>query len=932
MTTPQTTLKIPVFTPDSTTGQETVFRAADDYSISDQRPCLLLRSGDVAEWQISLPATVADQAGGAALVIDACLGIHADHAYADRHINSMLRITINDTLIFDGVHHWRSHPETVAFWNPFDFPFGPHVLRPGKNRIRLENTTSRAGLGEFFDPDLGATLGLAEVEQRLGALYLADLQLRQLPAVAAELALGGVPRSAIAGKSVIVEVCHPRAEETIRPVNLQNTRVSFLGDAFEFGMQRALFRLVPLLPGRECRLDFLVSNQLLTCSIPVIYPDTQAAALSTGPGAESTYWHHLLTAAQGFFTENQGTCLRICIDDFLANLHFIPPADWYPLITYLIRREREICLLRHRTPPYSRILPEHLAELAELAGDRFIGTTLPEFSNFLATDSTSAANLQRRLQQFLAAFKKRLKETRLPGQAVVTFDSAGALAGHYYRCGLDMHVTELGPRCNCFEESCCRGAAGVHGKPWGIAAAMQWYYGQGAAYPFDQARVRLARLTMLHSYFAGARHIVWEGGCFNSLPVYNYILTPETWRDQYREYDDAEPQAIRRNFSQLLEIHQALQLPAPRVRFAVLQGHHATIVGRFTTEQSTFGDLSIARSDALISVFLPHFSHGRGPTDDERPQRRWYSFTPFGQVDVIPDYTSVQHLRRYPLLAILGWNTMTEKLHRNLLAYVRHGGTLFLSLPHCVTDRGQTLRWSFFRQGDLHELAGVQVHGAGHRVDEVTFDTAEFQEDLPRKLALSSPNPLFPEDFGEDYPVFGTDVSYVAGDITITDDTEVLARGQAGNPVILSRRLGRGRVVFLNCWHHPGRGRFRQLAQGVLRSLARAVPTPLRVEDPARVISWFEYEHDAFRRFLFVNTDWTGRTPAAPVTVHTPQGSIDFTVPPDEPMQLFTDEQDFFLVPDLRQHLQSWPPPKKNPAAAFIGPVPRTVQKVAPKK
>lgn len=875
----------------------TVFRGRDDYCISDKRKSLKITGNEEVSFTFQVAENDA-RAGTAEVVIEVCLEIFDSQVYAWKHINSVLEIRINDTVIFDGIMHWRSHDETVVFWNPFDFPFDAALLRPGANTVTLVNKTSRKALGEFFDPQLLEEFSEEEAEQKLATLYLSTLQVNFKAEPPQYPVLRGVPQTAIANIPFVIEVSTGPEEAPVSVVASANARVQELGSELEFGEYRALFEVTPLQPGKACSVGLSVNGTEFSASVEKVYENFGAVDLITGPGAETTYWHQLKIAAQDFFALESGNCFRINIDDYLANLHFIPLEKWRPLISYLVRRRKHFGVNRDRVPPYSKIEHGELVELADMGGDLFMGIAVTEPINRLHELRASDTNdLAETLQNYLAYFGKQMKKVGLPGHPVTTFDCAGAGCGYYYRMGLDVYSAELGPSCNCVEEACARGAATAYDKIWGVCAAMHWYCGQGANYAYDDSRVRLAWLIMLSSYLAGSRQITFEGGCFGNLPVYNYLLTKESWRDYGRRYDDPEPTAVRRCFSQLLDFHRAQQLPSPKVRFAILQGQNDLFDGTFSNEASAHGDMSMARAWTLLKVFLPHFSFGRHGVDHGRDYRRWYSYTPYGQVDVIPDHADIEHFKKYQLLALLGWNTMSDDLYEKLFAYVENGGILFAALPHFCADTSQQHEWTFYRDGDLSKLCGIKARNIGQRLESVTFQTDMFGRHLPREYVLSRKNPLFVEDFDEKYPVFSIDVTYVTGQIEV-EDAEVLATSQHGEPVLLRRNIGKGAVYLLNSYHHIGRGHLLDLAEGILRSLIEQQAVPIAVEDSRQVVSWFEYPAKGYTRFIFLNTDWTTGGNAAPVTVRIGDNSLSFDVVEGRPVQILSDGQQHVLVTD----------------------------------
>ena len=883
-------------------GRTADFRPLDNYSIGDKRRCQVIVAGESAEFTFTLDTA---PSGTAEVVITGCLEVYDSHAYVYKHLNTIFEVRVNGTVVFDGIQHWRSHEETVAFWNPFDYPFDAALLREGTNTVTLINKTSRAALGEFYDVRLDEQFGVEEGERKLATLYLSTVEVNHVAPPVHYPVLRGVPRTAIAGVPFIVEVSTGRQAAPVAVGETSNAGIADLGAEEEFGEYRALFEITPREAGTPCAVEFTIGGSTLTARVEKVYTRQGELDLVLGPGAESTYWHQLPTVLQDFFALDSGTCFRISIDDFLANLHLYDLAQWKPLIRYLVRRRRHYALQRLRVPPYSKIQHHELTDLADLGPGLFTGTAVPEPILFLHREQPESPDLDKRLQAYLDYFVQKMHEVKLPGHPVVTFDSAGAMSGHYYRLGLDAQVSEIGPACNVVEEICSRGAATAHGKPWGVAAAMHWYFGQGAQYAYDDSRVRQAWLTMLSSYLAGARHIVWEGGVFDNLPVYNYLLTEESWRDYGRRYHHPALVAMRENFRRLLDLHRAQQLPSPTVRFAVLHGKHDMFSGTFRPTTSALGDLSTIRAWSLLKVWLPHFSWGRHGTDHGRPHRRWYSCTPYGQVDVLPEHADPAQYRKYSLLALLGWNTMTDEQYGKLLRYVEEGGTLFASLPHFVSDTRQRHLWTFFRGGNLAELCGIRVLDMGRRLETVQFKTDQFAAHLPAEMALSEKNPLFVEDFDEVYPVFSLDVTYVTGEVEVVD-AEVLAESQAGEPVLLRKRIGNGAVYLLNTYHHVGRGRLLELAEGILRALVEAQPAPLRLRDPRQVVAWFEYPADGFTRYLFLNTDWTTEGNTAPVTVTLGGEAIGFDVPEAKPVQLISDGKRHVLVTDPAQQITDW--------------------------
>jgi hypothetical protein len=881
------------------------FRGKDKYSVSDKRTCLRLATNEQAAIPLHIDLPPTD--GIVELRFTAMPELMESHSFARKHLNAILEIQVNGHSVHNGRIHFRSHEETAAFWPWFDFVIDAALLRPGINTVTLLNKTSRATLGEFYEPRLDETLGAQAAEQKQSTLYLADVQITHVASSPVTPRLVAIPHTAIAGQPLYADLILGSANPgPIRILTAQNALIEILDPQLELGQWRAPLKITPQSPGHPITLSFKIADQTLSADIPHVYHPHNVTPLFAAPGMETIYQAQLQRCVEGVVEELSGTGIRISIDDYLNDLHTMTQDDWRPYIEYLVRRQRYIAMQRIRVPSYSKMQYEEMTALADLAGPLFAGSTVPEPVNLLhhVAELKNQPDLAKRLEGFKQHLRGEIKKYKLPGHTLVTFDCPGALASLHYELGIDIHIAELGPASNIFEEICARGASRAHQKPWGVATALLWYQGQGAQYAVDESRLRLVRQTVLSSYLAGARHVLFEGGVFDNIPVYQYISTAETWRDYHRRYHDAPLPDLRATLRDLHDLHKAQQLPAPTAHFGVIAGQNDMFVGKFDASVSRVGSLSLARSWTLLSAFLPHISWGRGPVDHGRPVRRWYSATPRGQVDVVPASSPSKHFHNYKLLTLASWNTMTQPLYDDLLDFVRQGGTLVAWLPHFVSNTQEELDWTFFNSGDFSSLLGLKVHGLGNRLESVNLTSPRFQ-DFP-DLTLSEKNPLFWNDHEEQYVAFSQDITYFTGDISLCG-AQSLAVSQNGDPVILSHKLGKGEVLFVNSWWHPGRGKLLDLAHTVLQLAINQTPTPISVGDNDQAIAWYEYTGPDFTRFVFLNTHWNTDEPAF-FQVHLTAANIfiDLQLRPGKPLILATDGHAHLVLHDPLTQIASW--------------------------
>ena len=884
--------------------RECRFRCRDRFSLGDRRRCLRLGTDESLSFAFTLDRASL-RAGVAEVRLAGSLELFENEAYARRFINGLMRIEVNGQVVFDDMIHWRSHEETGAFWHPFGFRFDAALLRGGENTVSVTNRTTSGRLGEFFDPRLAEELGAQTAEEKLATLYLSNIDILFIREPGRYPRLAGVPRSAVAGQSFVVEVNSGQDSTPASVCSASNADCTYVGTEQEFGDYRSLFSVTAPTAGQACAVGFDVAGGRLAMAVAHVYEDQHLEELITGPGVETIYWHLLKGCIEDFFEKEDGTCFRISIDDFLNNLHVVPLEKWIPVIQYLNRRRRYYALQRLRVPPYTKTEHEQLVQLADMDKERFAGVSVVEPMHMLMAIAKEEEDLAKRVEKYRAAFKDRMEKTRLPGHKLVTFDTGGGVCGHYYDLGLDVHIAEVGPGINCYEEACCRGAATSYGKDWGTAAAMLWYYGQEAHYAYDESRVRLARLVMFSTYLAGGRQILWEGGMYDNYPCYNFILTEESWRDFYRHAADPILASARSNFRDLVNFHRAQQLTTPCVRYGMVQGINDCYHAYPVEQQSRLFDSSISRSWDLLRVFLPHFSGARRNKNSERPYRRWFSGTPHGQVDVVPAQGPPGNFSRYRLLSFAGWNTMTDELHAKLVDYVKQGGRLFISLPHLTRDTSQQLAWSCYRDGDLSELCGVRAGEVSGRTEKVCFKTDRFCGHLPREFVLTEKTPLYLEDFGEPMTAFGRDIAHFNAELEV-GAAGVLACSQNGAPVVLRHGLGRGEVILLNCWFHPGRGKMLELATGILKTLVDETDTEITVDDPSGMVAWFIYPEANYTRYVFLHTDWTATTGDAPITVTVHGQPLELAVRQGVPLVLASDGKRHVVVNSPEVQITNW--------------------------
>lgn len=512
--------------------------------------------------------------------------------------------------------------------------------------------------------------------------------------------------------------------------------------------------------------------------------------------------------------------------------------------------------------------PEELRKRDELFG------TLPR-RNYLGRHGHEYSNLAygwgrpdpdregRTLPECRQSYLRRMKAFDVTGQAI--------LAQHLdYEAGVKVVMSELPDAHASLMLAASRGAAKAYRrKLWGCHLSNHV-----TRAPLDQDHVR--RLFMITS-------IAWLNG---AGALYDEEVALRYNHDTIYAYSDAIPTAYRTIYQDLYHYGNAIDLGREQVKTCFALGNYDLVIGGLQAYQDCprskfwgkFGpetagwDFDTPESGwKLIAAYLPGV--WLYPVEqDPRAIRLFLSGTPKGQIDVTPITADSDILSSYALVVIPGWNTMTEELYAKLIEYVRGGGHLVLAAAQTSTKvtREFLVRkqgFDFLRNGDISGLCGVKI--------------AE-DPSLQPITAITFAGGAGPLKASPAIPALRTDLAGATS----------LATDQAGRPVLVENRIGRGRVWTLTAaeyWGHAGLAAFNRVLCDRLSALHNP-GVSLEGVDAAEV-DWHVYDCGGCRRLAFVNTDWTTGGNVKKVVVKGPK--FDFPVEVKEGRMrhvLFTDD------------------------------------------
>lgn len=355
---------------------------------------------------------------------------------------------------------------------------------------------------------------------------------------------------------------------------------------------------------------------------------------------------------------------------------------------------------------------------------------------------------------------------------------------------------------------------------WGAHVPVDWYFGS----PTDDIKSRKFRLALNYMYMSGAEYLYSENSLFKTN-----AFSREDWEGSY----------CARNRQYLREFYDYVTR-SPRegelvVDSAVIYGRHehfywyhddrmAELKDMGDWDRNVWGkwaDDSHRRCWRALDAWLPAAS---SQTAYQAPENlELFSGTPYGNVDVIPWDGGYSGYRN---LALLGWNTMNEEMLERLMAFVREGGTLFLSHCHLnMTDRSDA-PMSYIRHDELSRFLGVEVKGQAVASGGVRFSDGH---DIPEscdgvKIALCAPvtasviaedssgrGIFYANEYGRGRVYYGAFMEYFSEDWSVRAAAHVMdiigraGRASCDNPNVAfaERRLSGGGaavdVLNMNC-------------------------------------------------------------------------------------------------------------------------------------
>lgn len=488
--------------------------------------------------------------------------------------------------------------------------------------------------------------------------------------------------------------------------------------------------------------------------------------------------------------------------------------------------------------------------LTQTLGANFLGVHQHECSNLIygwGESEPIEARKNRTLPECEAAYTARMKSIKMLGQAL-------PMCNLDYKSGVNFISSEFPTGHSTLMMASNRGGSYLYDKPfWGVHLANHVM-----RMPDDEGTLRRNFLFLWQSWLYGARLIYDEESAVYGIHSTSY------------SYSDQMSFIRRKQMQELFHYGSVIRLGKEQVKTGFLIGKYDCLVGGVqsspemdpTKVWGLFGPETDAwtfntpeRGWELLDIYMPGVWLYPVKQDNSRI-RMFLGSSPNGQTDLVTIDGDLEKLKKYELLVLPGWNTMTGDNYAKLIEYVRNGGHLVISATQCTNHVSRNFlidkkNFDFFNHGDLTELSGVRIDSLAPPVKKIRWkDGRSCQaEGLPGLNA------------------------------TIIRDTRVLAQSETGLPVLVEKSIGKGKVWTLLAGEYWGADALDDFRRQLGDTLKRIHQGDLYISGDIRDIDYHVYDlPDGLRRIAFLNTDWTQAGNTKDLILHFPGNEIPVAV------------------------------------------------------
>lgn len=468
----------------------------------------------------------------------------------------------------------------------------------------------------------------------------------------------------------------------------------------------------------------------------------------------------------------------------------------------------------------NHLTAETVAKMKKIAGKYYIGDLLGEVGSNYACKwkhyydnnkegfmpITDFPDMQACYDNYMTVMSKWIDiEKRYDVPSILCVE---ATALHKYNAASGVQIPVLELMCGHPEilTAVTRGTARATDAPmWGTYLAHEWY---GGFRHEDTLKRKRMRVAMRYAYLAGSQLFCLESGD-ESIESFGYRYTKDheicrEYREEWANFGKFTQQDIR-------------PVGGPNVKVAIVQGNH-----------DAWG--SWGGSSVWNQFDRPEWGHGEAEhswrfLEDVYTKRSWcdianygnedLSAAPaYGMYDVIPAESTAAVYQNYEYVIFLGWNTMTDEIYDNLIAYVENGGKLLMTAAHLNYSSKRNGEHIYPSNDKLDKLFGCRFTGNSTLTNAgVKFHADSLSGLLYPGTKNMSTDPIYSAGY----------VSYAQSELTTGFDIGVTAEDfesdSVGMTAVIEHNLGKGTAILVTAENYPGHPALMPMYRAIMREM-----------------------------------------------------------------------------------------------------------------
>ncbi len=353
---------------------------------------------------------------------------------------------------------------------------------------------------------------------------------------------------------------------------------------------------------------------------------------------------------------------------------------------------------------------ETVRKMKEIAGEYFLSYTFGEVGHYFSCDGAGYRPLPDRVwkdvKEAKEAYVKRVRqyaeENSMGGMLDTSVIEAFTMVMYNSEAGVTYPTMEFWQGDMEIAAAFTRGtASSFNSEKWAAYFAHEWYGGLR----YDELKAKRLKMGYDYTYLSGSNVFVNESGDQEA----------GSHSSEKFEHDHPICQDYRKVMADFAKftLEDSRPVGGPKVKVAFVYGN----LDGYSFQH--YGS-SLWRGHLQKDFGYSAPEHAWRILEDVHAKRRWCDVCNYGEVDlsgapaygqydVISANAGADVFSKYDYLIFCGWNSMTEKIYKELKTFVERGGRLFMTAAHLNTSVKRDGSISLINGGDVSDLFGCTL-------------------------------------------------------------------------------------------------------------------------------------------------------------------------------------------------------------------------------